>query len=149
MPNDPNDFTDQYNTQLSSGDETKFQEWAKANPRLGNTYDYDARGFWQTGAGAADNGHGSDQWKKPNHPTFSDLSQYSGSGGQVGGHWAQATDKTWDFTPGSSNVYSPEELQSYFTQQEPGNRLHLLPVDHEPEFDHSLVPVDHNPFERD
>ena len=146
-PDDPNDFTDKYNTQLSSEEEAKFQDWAKANPKLGNTYDYDARGFFQAGANAAGNGHGSDQWKKPNHPTFSDQSQYSGVGGNVGGHWNKAQDGTWDFTPGSGNVYSSNELQNYFSNQEQGNRLYLVPVYHQPEFDHDLIPVDHNPFE--
>jgi len=119
------DMTYLYNTKLSPADEEKFQKWAAANPRLGNTYDYDARGFWQAGAGAADNGHGSDEWKKPNHPTFSTGSKYSGVGGEVGGQWDKAPDGSYSFTPSSTNLQnlSPSEMMDYFQKVEQGNRL--------------------------
>jgi hypothetical protein len=124
---DPNDMTDQYNTNLSPDNETKFQDWAKANPRLGSTYDYDARGFWQAGAAQADNGHGSDQWKKPNHPTFSNQSQYNDNQNQ-GGAWAQRPDGSYSYAPSSTNLKynDPNDLQDYFNKQEQGNEL-LLP----------------------
>lgn len=120
-----NDMTDQYNTRLSDADEAEFQKWAAANPRLGNTHDYDARGFWKDGAGAADNGHGSDQWKKPNHPTFSTGSQYSGADGFEGGQWAQSQGGSYSFTPSATNLrnLSPSEMMDYFQKVEPGNRL--------------------------
>lgn len=119
------DMTDKYNTKLSDADEAEFQKWATANPRLGGTYDYDARGFWQAGAGAADNGHGSDQWKKPNHPTFSTGSQYSGVDGFQGGQWAQSQGGSYSFTPSPTNLQnlSPSEMMDYFQKVEPGNRL--------------------------
>ena len=125
---DDRDYTDKYNTKLSPADETKFQEWATKNPRLGSTYDYDARGFWQDGAGEAPNGHGSDQWKKPNHPTFSTGSQYHGVGGFEGGQWAQSQDGSYSFTPSATNLQnlSKEEMMDYFKKVEPGNRL-ILP----------------------
>jgi hypothetical protein len=125
-----NDLSNKYNTKLSEADETKFQQWAAANPRLGNTYDYDARGFWQAGAGAADNGHGSDQWKKPNHPTFSTGSQYHGVDGFQGGQWAQSQDGSYSFAPSATNLQnlSADEMKDYFQKVEPGNRL-MLPDD--------------------
>jgi hypothetical protein len=124
VQDDPNDLTNQYNTQLSPADETKFQTWAAQNPRLGNTYDYDARGFWQAGAGTADNGHGSDQWKKPNHPTFSDQSQYS-QGDTMGGIWTQKSDGSYTFSPTSTNLKynDADDLQDYFSKVEPSNQL--------------------------
>ena len=122
------DLTNQYNTTLTPQDETNFQTWAAANPRLSNTYDYDARGFWQAGAGTADNGHGSDQWKKPNHPTFSNQSIYHGVDNNQGGVWAQQPDGTYTFAPSSTNLknYGAQDLQDYFTKVEPNNKL-LLP----------------------
>ena len=123
------DMTDQYNTKLSPSNEQEFQKWAAANPRLGNTYDYDARGFWQAGAGTANNGHGSDQWKKPNHPTFSTNSQYNGVDGNQGGQWAKSPDGSWTFSPGSTNLtnFSKQELSDYFQKVEPNNKL-IIPL---------------------
>jgi len=122
------DMTDQYNTKLNPQEEAAFQQWAKDNPRLGNTYDYDARGFWKAGAGAAKNGHGSDQWKKPNHPTFSTNSQYNGVDGNQGGTWNKKSGGSWAFQPGKTNMqnFSPDDLKDYFNKVEPGNAL-ILP----------------------
>lgn len=121
-------MTTQYNTILSPQNEAAFQTWATANPRLGNTYDYDSRGFWQAGAGQNANGHGSDQWKKPNHPTFSNQSMYHGLDGNQGGAWEQLPDGSYTFTPSSTNLqmYSPKDLQDYFLKVEQGNKV-ILP----------------------
>ena len=118
-------MTNQYNTQLSPDDEAKFQDWAKANPNMGNTYDYDSRGFWQAGAGQSDNGHGSDQWKKPNHTTFSDQSMYNGVDGYQGGTWQQQQDNSYNFYPSSTNMQmtDPAQLQDYFNTVEKGNQI--------------------------
>lgn len=87
-PVDPNDQTVNYNTPLSTDLEAQFQAWAAQDPkRLNDLYDYDMRGFWKNGAQYADNGHGDDRFKKPNHPTFSHGSDYSGpmtQGGDLG-----------------------------------------------------------------
>jgi hypothetical protein len=55
-------------------------------------YDYDLRGLWKSGGGFGADAHATDQFKKPNHPTFSIESQYNGvprpDGGVFqGGHW--------------------------------------------------------------
>lgn len=140
-----NDFTDKYNTQLTPDEENQFQGWAKTNPRLSNSYDYDARGFWKAGAGQSENGHGSDQFKKPNHPTFSDQSQYNGVDGFQGGSWNLNKDNSYSFIPSPSNLqmHDPNDLKNYFKQVEPGNQL-LIPVDHNP---YQLTPVEGNPFD--
>lgn len=119
---DPNDYSDKYNTPLSDEDEAKYQEWAKANKREGDTYDYDMRGAWKEGASQGGNGHFTDKYKKPNHPTFSDQSKYHGVDGEEGGKWEQNGDK-WRFTPGSTNKHDPEALKRYFKRAEPGNDL--------------------------
>lgn len=118
------DLTDKYNTKLSKDDEAEFQEWAAANPRLGNTYDYDARGFWKSGAGTAANGHGSDEFKKPNHPTFSDESMYHGVDGNKGGTWGKNGDKD-TFKPSKTNMdnMSAADMQDYFAKVEPNVEL--------------------------
>lgn len=118
------DLSEKYNTKLSKEDETLFQQWAATNPRLGNTYDYDARGFWKSGAGAADNGHGSDEFKKPNHPTFSDESMYHGIDGNKGGKWGKNGNKD-TFTPSKTNMenMSASDMQDYFSKIEPNAEL--------------------------
>lgn len=118
---DPLDYSDRFNTKLSPEDEAKFQEWQKANPRLGNTYDYDSRGFWKAGAEQADNGHGSDQWKKPNHPTFSDQSQYSTAENGKGGSWSKDDDGHDVFTPSKQNLSlrSADELRETLKTEDP------------------------------
>lgn len=118
------DMTNSYNTKLSPQQEAAFLEWQKANPRLGNSYDYDARGFWRDGATASDNGHGGDMWKKPNHPTFSTGSQYNGVDGYVGGAWGR-DGSAWTFTPSRTNTtnMSIDRLKRYFEHVEPGNVL--------------------------
>src|SRR5690242_7452603 len=86
-PPDPNDFSGRYNTQLTPAEEQQFQQWAQASGRANDTYDYDLRGAWKSGAATAPNGHLPDTFKKPNHPTFSDQSQYHGIDGYQGGSW--------------------------------------------------------------
>lgn len=124
---DEGDLSDKYNTKLSAEDESKFKDWAKDHPKLASTYDYDARGFFKAGAGAAENGHGSDEFKKPNHPTFSDQSKYHGSDGNEGGKWGKDGDAD-TFMPSPTNLknMSPEQLKRYFAKVEPGAKL-LLP----------------------
>lgn len=126
VPISESDFTDLFNTQLTPEQEQAFQAWAALNPKLANTYDYDARGFFQSGAATAPNGHATDQFKKPNHPTFSDQSQYSGVEGATGGTWAQdPKTRKWTFVTSPTNelYHDPEDLQRYFDTVEKGNRL--------------------------
>lgn len=124
---DPNDFTNRYNTQLTPQEEKRFQAFAKSLGQRGSTYDYDLRGAFKAGAGQAANGHFPDTFKKPNHPTFSKDSKYSGVDGFQGGAWAKQPDGSWSFTPTQSMLqfHSPEELQNYFQRVEAGNKLVL------------------------
>lgn len=128
-PADPLDYSDKYNTALTPEEEAKFQTWAKSLGTQGSSYDYDLRGAYKAGAGQAANGHFTDQFKKPNHPTFSDQSQYSGVSGQQGGSWAAQPDGTWSFTPTASmlKMRDPEDLQRYWNRVEPKNKLVLPP----------------------
>ncbi len=123
------DFTDKYNTKLTDDQEKQFQDWATTNNRTKDTYDYDLRGWWKANQGAdasKGSGHLTDEYKKPNHPTFSDQSKYHGKDGFKGGSWG-GTDEAPTFTPGPTNLstYGKEGLQKYFQDTEPGVELKL------------------------
>lgn len=134
---DPYDYTDRYNTALSPDEEARYQAWGKEqaaaradgkNPAA-DTYDYDMRGFWKSGQSLSDNGHAGDLFKKPNHPTFSNQSQYHGVDGNEGGVWGGGqSGQPWTFTPGATNLQTHDtgDLQRYFEEVEPGNKL-ILP----------------------
>ena len=115
------DFSGQYNTILSPEDEAAFLQWAKANNKLNDLYDYDLRGFWKAGSQRAANGHGSDLFKKPNHPTFSDQSQYADPDKLPGGKWANDAQGRMTFYPSSVNLknMTTDELRGYFKEREP------------------------------
>ena len=124
---DPLDYTDRFNTTLTPTEETAFQAWAKSLGKQGSSYDYDLRGAYKAGAGQAANGHFPDTFKKPNHPTFSDQSQYS-TPDTPGGAWAKQPDGSWTFTPSAKMLalHDPSDLQAYFSRVEPTNKL-ILP----------------------
>lgn len=111
------DWSDKYNTDLRSL-EPLFQQHVSEIPVLGNSIDYDSRGWWlnqmrQQGASAFRNmasdpqksleymktsvptgdQHWTDMFKKPNHPTFSTGSIYHNADGYIGGVWTQTPKK--------------------------------------------------------
>lgn len=120
------DFTDQYNTNLNPDQEAAFQKWLKEQGQSQgrdmskDLQDYDMRGFYQNQGQFADNGHASDMFKKPNHPTFSDQSIYNGANGMQGGHW---NDNSFQASPINTIFRSPDQLQSYFDKVEPDTQL--------------------------
>lgn len=118
------DMTDQYNTQLSPDEEAAFTQQFPST----DSFDYDMRGAYKAGATKDPSGHLPDTFKKPNHITFSDQSQYHGKDGNAGGQWLPLPDNKWSFTPGPTNLqnYGPNELTDYFNRVEPGNQL-ILP----------------------
>jgi len=129
-------MADVYNTPLTPEEESQYQAWGAQQAPLRDgrnpaqdVYDYDMRGFWKNGASFADNGHGADQFKKPNHPTFSDQSQYHSADGNQGGTWTTLPDGKYAFTPSQFNLqnWPADELQSYWSKVEApaGNVLNL------------------------
>lgn len=119
------DFTDRYNTKLSESDEKLYQLWLKTLPKeQQNTYDYDMRGAWQAGKGQGGNGHFTDRFKKPNHPTFSNESIYNGADGQYGGDWLNILGRDV-FVPTETNLAQndSEWLRKYFAEVEPSALL--------------------------
>jgi hypothetical protein len=115
---------DNYNTPLSFEEKKEYKKWTNLQNILQNrditndAANYDLQGFFKNQEGFANNGHGSDKFKKPNHHTFSDQSQYHNVDGFKGGTWRENT-----FTPGPSNMYNPLELQNYFDKVEPNVEL--------------------------
>ncbi|NJN97929.1 MAG: hypothetical protein HC875_29570 [Anaerolineales bacterium] len=80
---------------------------------------YDVMGFWKAGEDVDDRGHGTDYYKKPNHPTFSTESQYHGSDGFYGGQW---TDSSFIASPTNKYYNSPEEML-WQMKDDPGIKL--------------------------
>ncbi len=66
-----------YNTQLNPQEESLFEQWKKQYAPNDSGADYDLRGAFKAGLTPAQNGHWNDEFKKPNHPTFSNESKYS------------------------------------------------------------------------
>lgn len=124
----------QYNTQLSAQEQSRFLAWANEQKRLTgrdflrDLHDYDMQGWWKANQNKkTPAGHFEDTFKKPNHPTFSSESKYSGKNGLQGGDWVQLDKGKYAFAAGPTNLqyHKPEELQSYFSEVEPGNVLVL------------------------
>ena len=134
-------MTDQYNTKLTPSQELEFKQWVKDASRLKgrniakDMYDYDLKGFWLNGGEVkANNSHGPDTYKKPNHPTFSDESIYHGApdivggGKYMGGKWGGDDKKGITFTPTKemlSKTRNIKELMKYMMDREPGVKVVL------------------------
>lgn len=83
----------QFRTRLPVADEVMFERWRSRLPeRLRHDEDYDLRGFYRKNPGwslDSPEAHMTDEFKLPNHPTFSNESRYYGPATQqYGGHWA-------------------------------------------------------------
>jgi len=126
---DPVDYTDKYNTILTKDEEQKYEDWAKNGNPLGrdlsnDTYDYDLRGYWKKYGnnfnGDKETGHLTDEFKKPNHPTFSDQSKYNGVDNNAGGKWEQTSDGKWSFTPSKSTIklLGKDKIKQYWSKAE-------------------------------
>lgn len=128
----PPDMTQRYNTPLTPAEELAYQNWAQIQSAVQgrdinrDLFDYDMRGAFKSGAMQSENGHYPDTFKKPNHPSFSDQSQYHGADGNAGGSWQQMGGR-WVFTPGPTNLqlHGPEGLQNYFQRSDSNVWLNL------------------------
>jgi len=132
----PLDFSNKYNTPLKPEQQAQYQQWvSKIAVKRGfdpteMARDYDMQGYFlKYGGKESDqaNGHFTDEFKKPNHPTFSNESQYSGKDGYAGGKWADNGDGSWSFTPSAATVkmWGKDRLKKYWDKAEPGNKLNL------------------------
>jgi len=124
---DPTDFTAMLNTPLPAEKSGGYPNWLQSLPedmdRTGRNYDL--QGAYLAGLSTADNGHLPDTFKKPNHPTFSNESKYSGKDFGTGGQWSQNPDKTWSFavSPDQLKISDPRAIADYFKNNEPTGTL--------------------------
>lgn len=123
-------FRDKYNTQLKPGEKRRFNRWAaKESKRQGRDIlmdmgAYDIQGFWKSGdyKRMDQDNHGSDTWKKPNHPTFSNQSKYHGADGWYGGNWTK--DGGYQPSKQTLQMYDPGYYEWMFGT-EPNRPEHL------------------------
>ena len=122
-----------HNTPLDSAEDAdNYLAWAAKGGRVPEDEEhyYDLRGYYKAG-GKLTKGVDNlpDTFTKPNHPTFSENSRYSGPG-QEGGKWVQDNEGNYyAFRVGAANLAhnSPEKIQSYFDAYEPGVKLIFPP----------------------
>ena len=123
----------QHNTPLDSVHEANnYLKWAAAGGKNPEDVeeDYDLRGYYKAG-GKLTKGNDvlPNAFVKPSHPAFSEESRYSGPG-QEGGKWVRDRKGNYiAFHVGRANLAhnSPEEIQKYFAENEPGTKLIFPP----------------------
>jgi hypothetical protein len=122
----------EYDTKLTPEEERVFLQWAQEQSKLAGRNvlmdlgDYDLKGYWKEYGNEHKLGHGPDKFKKPNHPTFSNESIYSGKEHE-GGFW----DEQGSFHPSEwnlKNIGGYDRLKSYFDKYEPGVKIVLSPA---------------------
>jgi len=124
--------SDNFNTPLTAQENTEFNSWVstmKNTPSPSgngstvihpkdNFSNYDMQGYWKDNvkgnsnwAADASNGHFTDKYKKPNHPTFSVESKYAtGNYKQFAGKWTGN-----DFTPARATMQAIKKGNKYGT----------------------------------
>ena len=113
-------FADKFNTELTPIEKIHYKLWLEAgfgNPRDIGTYDI--QGYWKSGQwknNTDPDNHGTDKFKKPNHPTFSAESKYSkqkGGSEYIGGVWRE----DGGFMAGPHNFYDNDALMWEFNRE--------------------------------
>jgi len=124
-----------YDTRLSTKDEAAFQVWAKRQTNaaggnvIGDLPVYDVRGLYLAlgGKNVDPTKHGTDKYKKPTHPTFSDESIYH-SKETPGGRWGNVGGKDVFYaSPHNVKTLGVQGLQQFFKENEDGVQLVLPP----------------------
>lgn len=122
-------YRDRFNTPLNKRQTKRFNEWAaEESERQGRDImmdkgAYDVQGFWKSGDyNRMVKGHGTDTWKKPNHPTFSNQSKYHGIDGFYGGNWTP--EDGYQPSKQTADMYGPSYYNWLFGR-EPERPEHL------------------------
>lgn len=77
-----------YDTKLTPEEEKGFPAWKAKNAPNDSGQDYDLKGAYKAGVTPdPQTGHMPDTFKKPNHPTFSNESQYAPQAPNLAGQW--------------------------------------------------------------
>ncbi len=96
-----------YDTELTQGAEAAYPAWKQTYAPHDSGGDYDLRGAYAAGLQPSpQNGHWVDTFKKPNHETFSDESQYARDEPSLAGHWG----------PGEENYVRNPSAPAQFLQ---------------------------------
>jgi len=121
------DWAKEFNTALNTEQKAAYDKWAAATGRTKDVENYDLQGYFLKYGAQRGGGHLTDEFKKPNHPTFSTESIYNGTNGMTGGEWQQMPDRMWHFYPSEHNMklHGVNGLSSYFQKEEKGAVLHL------------------------
>ena len=145
-------FSNAYNSELSADELLEYYIWqdslAERRSALNGTSleeelkrftmdqgAYDIYGFWKSGdyENTDSDGHGSDRWKKPNHVTFSNESQYASNyeleeeevdrrTKYKGGSW----NKDGGYSPSLHNMHSTEHINKYLSDGNSETRQEYL-----------------------
>lgn len=134
----PAPTTGPFDTQLSPEEEQAFGSWKQEFAPKDSGQDYDLRGAFKAGLKPdPKTGHWADTFKKPNHPTFSDQSQYAKDRPDLAGTW-----KGEEYVPPAGvveidgkkyRVKQPDVQRGAATPEErfaagkPGERAALIP----------------------
>jgi hypothetical protein len=113
-----------YDTQLSEEEEREFQRWKAKYAPNDSGADYDLRGAFKAGMKPGDDGHWDDEYKKPNHPTFSDESIYASERPDLAGHWVG--DRFYPANPVMQDPNTTGSMTGYVGEDQvsvPGNAL--------------------------
>lgn len=127
------DWSDRYNTPLPDDKVEAYNAWRARLPKaLQYSGNYDLQGYFlEHGAEDKKPGeHMNDKYKKPNHPSFSSESMYSGTGDVSGGVWGGDEKTGWTFTPSKYNrsLRTDQQILDYFKTGDPGVRV-TFPVE--------------------
>lgn len=112
------DFTNLYNTPLTTAEAVQFEAWKKGLPEnLQSQYDYDLAGAFKAGVKPTKNPkdglfHMPDTFKKPNHESFSNESQYNGADGFQGGSWGGPNKDQFKPAESVADYISPDNKKS-------------------------------------
>ena len=79
--------SDPYTTPLEPQEKAAYAAWKAKYAPNDSGFDYDLQGAFKAGLTPDANGHFSDRFKKPNHQTFSNESQYAKDAPDKAGRW--------------------------------------------------------------
>ena len=124
-----------YDTPLPAKEVDTYKKWVSRQSKIQgrdiskDVGDYDLAGLYKSVKGSdLPYGHGTDQFKKPNHPTFSQESIYHGKD-SIGGRWDEVAGKPVFYaSPLNVKNMGVEGLKEYFRTREPGVQLVLPPA---------------------
>lgn len=131
---------DPYDTKLGINEESVFQQWKSKYAPNDTGEDYDLRGAYKAGLKPDPNtGHWPDTFKKPNHPTFSNQSQYAvGENAKLAGRWeGDRYIKPTGFSDWQIENQSPSIDPNYQRNLEAAHRANDMSVKYNIPWDHA------------